>query len=114
MIQAGAAVDKLIAQLAPLLDDGDIIIDGGNSNFNDTIRRTAEVEALGVLFIGAGISGGEEGARYGPSIMPGGSVAGLAIGQADSASGSSQGRGRHALLRLGGRRWRRTFREDGA
>ena len=75
MIQAGEAVDKSIAQLAPLLDDGDIIIDGGNSNFNDTIRRTAEVEALGKLYIGAGISGGEEGARYGPSIMPGGSVA---------------------------------------
>ncbi len=75
MIQAGAAVDKSIAQLAPLLDEGDIIIDGGNSNFNDSIRRTAEVEALGKLFVGAGISGGEEGARYGPSIMPGGSIA---------------------------------------
>ena len=75
MIQAGDAVDKSIAQLAPLLDDGDIIIDGGNSNFNDSIRRTAEVEALGKLFVGAGISGGEEGARYGPSIMPGGSAA---------------------------------------
>ncbi len=75
MIQAGEAVDKSIAQLAPLLDEGDIIIDGGNSNFKDTIRRTAEVEALGLFYIGAGISGGEEGARYGPSIMPGGSVA---------------------------------------
>ena len=60
MIQAGAAVDKSIAQLAPLLDEGDIIIDGGNSNFNDSIRRTAEVEAMGLLFVGAGISGGEE------------------------------------------------------
>ncbi len=75
MIQAGAAVDKSIAQLAPLLDAGDIIIDGGNSNFNDSIRRTNEVEARGLYFIGAGISGGEEGARYGPSIMPGGSTA---------------------------------------
>ncbi len=75
MIQAGAPVDKSIAQLAPLLDDGDIIIDGGNSNFKDSIRRTGEVEALGKLFVGAGISGGEEGARHGPSIMPGGSVA---------------------------------------
>ena len=73
MIQAGEAVDKSIAQLAPLLDDGDIIIDGGNSNFNDTIRRTQEVEAMGKRYIGAGISGGEEGARFGPSIMPGGS-----------------------------------------
>ena len=75
MIQAGTAVDKSIAQLAPLLDAGDIIIDGGNSNFNDSIRRTNEVEAQGLYFIGAGISGGEEGARYGPSIMPGGSTA---------------------------------------
>ena len=75
MIQAGDAVDKSIAQLAPLLDASDIIIDGGNSNFNDTIRRTAEVEAMGLLYVGAGISGGEEGARYGPSIMPGGSAA---------------------------------------
>ena len=75
MIQAGEAVDKSIAQLAPLLDEGDIIIDGGNSNFNDSIRRTREVEARGLYFIGAGISGGEEGARYGPSIMPGGSNA---------------------------------------
>ena len=75
MIQAGEAVDKSIAQLAPLLDAGDIIIDGGNSNFNDSIRRTREVEARGLYFIGAGISGGEEGARYGPSIMPGGSPA---------------------------------------
>ncbi len=75
MIQAGAPVDKSIAQLAPLLDAGDIIIDGGNSNFKDSIRRTAEVEALGKLFVGAGISGGEEGARHGPSIMPGGSAA---------------------------------------
>ena len=73
MIQAGAAVDASIAQLLPLLDDGDIIIDGGNSNFNDTIRRTREVEAAGKHYIGAGISGGEEGARFGPSIMPGGS-----------------------------------------
>ncbi len=75
MIQAGVAVDKSISQLAPLLDAGDIIIDGGNSNFNDSIRRTREVEAQGLYFIGAGISGGEEGARYGPSIMPGGSAA---------------------------------------
>ena len=75
MIKAGDAVDKAIAQLAPLLDDGDIIIDGGNSNFRDTIRRTKEVEAMGKLYIGAGVSGGEEGARYGPSIMPGGSAA---------------------------------------
>ena len=75
MIQAGDAVDKLITQLLPLLDEGDVIIDGGNSNFRDSIRRTREVEAQGKLYLGAGISGGEEGARYGPSIMPGGSRA---------------------------------------
>ncbi len=75
MIQAGEAVDKSIAQLTPLLEPGDIIIDGGNSNFNDTIRRSAAVEALGLRYLGAGISGGEEGARHGPSIMPGGSPA---------------------------------------
>ena len=75
MIQAGAAVDKLIDQLMPLLDEGDIIIDGGNSNFRDTIRRARAIEARGQLYVGAGISGGEEGARYGPSIMPGGSAA---------------------------------------
>jgi len=75
MIQAGAAVDKIIAQIEPLLDEGDIIIDGGNSNFHDTIRRTRAVEARGKLYVGAGISGGEEGARFGPSMMPGGSPA---------------------------------------
>ncbi|MBN1148419.1 MAG: decarboxylating NADP(+)-dependent phosphogluconate dehydrogenase [Anaerolineales bacterium] len=73
MVQAGKPVDALIDQLLPLLEQGDIIIDGGNSNFQDSIRRTEYVESQGLLFIGAGISGGEEGARRGPSIMPGGS-----------------------------------------
>ena len=72
MVQAGRAVDELIAQLVPLLDKGDIIIDGGNAHYPDTERRTAELAAQGILFIGTGISGGEEGARHGPSIMPGG------------------------------------------
>lgn len=75
MVKAGAAVDVLIEQILPLLDDGDIIIDGGNSHFLDTIRRTKYVESRGKLYIGTGISGGEEGALYGPSIMPGGSAA---------------------------------------
>ena len=74
MVKAGKPVDDFIELLLPLLDDGDILIDGGNSNFQDTIRRTAYVEAKGKLFIGTGVSGGEEGARYGPSIMPGGSA----------------------------------------
>lgn len=72
MIKAGKAVDIVIEQLLPLLEAGDIIIDGGNSHFPDTIRRTQELRRKGILFIGTGISGGEEGARHGPSIMPGG------------------------------------------
>ena len=75
MIKAGNPVDSTIDQLVPLLEEGDIIIDGGNSNYKDSMRRTEYLEQKGVLFIGAGVSGGEEGARYGPSIMPGGSPA---------------------------------------
>jgi 6-phosphogluconate dehydrogenase len=75
MIKAGKPVDDYIDQLIPLLEPGDIIIDGGNSNFEDSIRRTAYLESHNLLFIGTGISGGEEGARFGPSIMPGGSPA---------------------------------------
>lgn len=75
MVQAGAAVDAVIAQLLPLLGVGDILMDGGNSNFVDTQRRVKELAAAGILFLGTGISGGEEGARHGPSIMPGGNPA---------------------------------------
>ena len=75
LVQAGPAVDDFIGQLIPLLEKGDIIIDGGNSNYNDTIRRTGHAESKGMLYIGTGVSGGEEGARLGPSIMPGGSPA---------------------------------------
>jgi 6-phosphogluconate dehydrogenase len=75
LVQAGPAVDDIIRKLIPLLEKGDVIIDGGNSNYNDTIRRTAYVESKGLLYIGTGVSGGEEGARLGPSIMPGGSPA---------------------------------------
>jgi 6-phosphogluconate dehydrogenase len=73
MVKAGAAVDDLIERLLPLLEKGDILIDGGNSHFADTIRRAGYVESKGLGFLGVGISGGEEGARTGPSIMPGGS-----------------------------------------
>ena len=73
MIKAGQAVDGMIEQLIPLMEEGDIIIDGGNSHFPDTIRRTAYVESKGLLYIGTGVSGGEEGALNGPSMMPGGS-----------------------------------------
>jgi len=75
MVKAGQAVDDFIELLLPHLENGDIIIDGGNSHFPDTIRRTALVESKGKLYIGTGVSGGEEGALLGPSIMPGGSPA---------------------------------------
>ncbi len=72
MVQAGAGVDAVIEQLVPLLSPGDIIIDGGNSYFKDTERRGARLQEVGLHFLGTGVSGGEEGALYGPSIMPGG------------------------------------------
>lgn len=72
MVRAGSVVDDFIVQLLPLLDEGDIIIDGGNANYPDSTRRTRELAEKGIRFVGAGVSGGEEGARNGPSIMPGG------------------------------------------
>ncbi len=75
MVKAGEAVDGVIRRLTPLLAEGDIIIDGGNSHFEDTARRAGELRERGLLFVGVGISGGEEGARRGPSIMPGGDEA---------------------------------------
>src|SRR5512140_56326 len=75
MIKAGSAVDEMIETLIPHLEKGDIIIDGGNTHFPDTNRRTAYVESKGLLYIGTGVSGGEEGALLGASIMPGGSKA---------------------------------------
>jgi 6-phosphogluconate dehydrogenase len=74
MVKAGAPVDEFIEHLLPYLEPGDLIIDGGNSHFPDTIRRTKYLESKGLLFVGTGVSGGEEGARFGPSMMPGGSV----------------------------------------
>ncbi|MEX0761058.1 MAG: NADP-dependent phosphogluconate dehydrogenase [Dehalococcoidia bacterium] len=79
MVKAGGAVDAVIGQLKPYLDQGDLIIDGGNSNFKDTTRREEELTGEGFQFIGTGVSGGEEGALYGPSIMPGGSEEGYAL-----------------------------------
>jgi len=75
LVKAGQAVDDFIEKIIPFLEPGDIIIDGGNSHFPDTIRRTKYIESKGLLFIGTGVSGGEEGALNGPSIMPGGSPA---------------------------------------
>ena len=73
MVKAGKPVDAVIEQLKPLLQEGDMIIDGGNSHFPDTNRRTEYLNEKGLLYSGTGVSGGEEGARFGPSIMPGGS-----------------------------------------
>ena len=75
MVKAGETVDHMIEALTPHMEAGDIIIDGGNSHFPDTNRRTAALSEKGMLFVGAGVSGGEEGARRGPSIMPGGNPA---------------------------------------
>ncbi len=75
MVKAGKAVDEFIELLLPQLEAGDLIIDGGNSHFPDTIRRTKYLAGKGILYIGTGVSGGEEGARHGPSIMPGGNPA---------------------------------------
>jgi 6-phosphogluconate dehydrogenase len=72
MVKAGPAVDQVIGQVAPLLEPGDVVIDGGNSYYLDTERRAAELKAEGLLYLGVGVSGGEEGALKGPSIMPGG------------------------------------------
>lgn len=75
MVKAGDPVDDTIAALLPLLDKGDVIIDGGNSNFHDSERRAKSLQEQGFLFVGSGVSGGEEGARHGPSMMPGGNPA---------------------------------------
>lgn len=72
LVKAGSAVDDFIDQLVPLLESGDIIIDGGNSEYQDSIRRCKTLAGKNILFVGSGVSGGEEGARYGPSLMPGG------------------------------------------
>ena len=76
MVKAGGAVDAVIADLIPLLDEGDILIDGGNSLYADTERRYGQLSKLGIRYLGVGVSGGEEGARHGPSLMPGGDPAG--------------------------------------
>ncbi len=81
MIKAGTPVDELIAALRPLLDEGDLIIDGGNSDFRDTRRRMHELASDGIRYLGTGVSGGEEGALHGPSIMPGGTRAAYALAE---------------------------------
>src|SRR4029078_13667875 len=80
MVKAGPATDAVIDELVPLLDEGDVVIDGGNALFTDTIRRTAQLTSAGLHFVGCGVSGGEEGALLGPSIMPGCSAEAYALG----------------------------------
>jgi hypothetical protein len=99
MVKAGPAVDEFIDKLIPLLSPGDVIIDGGNTHFADTERRTKYVEDKGLLYIGTGVSGGEEGALKGPSMMPGGSAGRLAAGQADLPGDRRQGRARTTTFR---------------
>ena len=103
-------------QLAPLLEKGDILIDGGNTHFPDTERRMKDVDAKGLLYIGTGVSGGEEGALKGPSIMPGGDPTAWPRGEADLPGDRRQGRTRrqrHPVLRLGRPGRGRPLREDG-
>ncbi len=112
MVKAGAPTDATIEQLVPLLDEGDILIDGGNAFFPDTQRRNKELQAKGFRFIGTGVSGGEEGALKGPAIMPGGQKRRLRAGGADSHRHFGQGE-RGSLLHLHRTGRRRTLREDG-
>ncbi len=112
MVKAGKAVDDFIETLLPHLEPGDLIIDGGNSHFPDTIRRTKYLESKGLLYIGTGVSGGEEGARFGPSMMPGGSPDAWPLVKDMFQAICAKTPERRALLRLGGRRRRRPLRQD--
>ncbi len=101
MVKAGAAVDAVIEQLLPLLDKDDIVIDGGNSLYTDTERRDAWLTPLGLRFVGAGVSGGEEGARKGPAIMPGGPASTWAILQPIFESIAAKVEGRPCVIHIG-------------
>ena len=112
MVKAGPAVDAVIEELAPLLDEGDTIVDGGNSHFRDTQRRDKAMNERGLRFLGVGVSGGEEGALKGPSIMPGGAKEAYDGRRAHLHLDRRPGR-RHAVLHLRRRRRRGPLREDG-
>ena len=114
MVKAGEVVDQWIEKLVPLLEAGDVIIDGGNSHFPDTIRRHEMLKEKGLLYIGTGVSGGEEGARMGPSIMPGGAPEAWPLVKPILQDISAKNRRRGGLLRLGGRRRCRSLCKDGA
>lgn len=113
MVKAGAPVDELMAQLIPYLSPGDVIIDGGNSDFHDTERRVKEMEAHGMYFVGTGISGGEIGALYGPSVMPGGSPAAWPLVKDVLQSIAAKLDDGDALLPMDWSGWSRPFRENG-
>ncbi len=97
-------MDEFIDLLVPLLEKGDIIIDGGNSFYEDTVRRYNALKEKGILFVGSGVSGGEEGARHGPSLMPGGAPEAWPHIKAIFPVDRGQGGKRRALLRLGSAR----------
>ena len=101
MVKAGAAVDAVIEQLIPLLDKDDIVIDGGNSLYTDTERRDAWLTPLGLRFIGAGVSGGEEGARKGPAIMPGGPASTWAVMRPIFESIAARVQGEPCVMHIG-------------
>ena len=113
MVKAGAPTDAVIEEFAPLLEPGDMIIDGGNAHFLDTRRREAALRERGIHFVGSGVSGGEEGALNGPSIMPGGSKESYAVPRADAGGHQRQG-GRQPVLHAHRQRRRRPLRQDGA
>ena len=98
MVKAGPPVDEILGELVGLLDRGDVVVDGGNSHYADSDSARRELESRGLLFVGAGISGGEEGARHGPSIMPGGSAGAWPLVRDVLAGNRRQGRRRHPLL----------------
>jgi len=113
MIKAGEPIDAMIATLSPLLEDGDLLIDGGNSLYTDTERRVKELESKSFGFIGMGVSGGAKGALEGPSMMPGGTKSAYdaieGLGAQDGCPG-----GRWPLRHLHRPRWRWALRQDGA
>ena len=101
LVSAGPAVDAVVAELLPYLEPGDLIIDGGNSHFSDTDRRDRELAAQGLIFMGMGISGGESGARFGPSLMPGGPKEGYARVEAILTAAAAKVNGESCVAYLG-------------
>ena len=114
MVKAGAPVDAVIAELRPHLQPGDIVIDGGNSLFTDTERRVKDLEGTGIKFFGMGVSGGEEGALWGPSIMPGGDKDAYAHLEPILKKVAAKTRGRWPVRHLHRLQGRRALRQDGS